>query len=87
MIQSFQVKILFYNSLSAAPYLRAGSIADIDTPTALNISRLYDTLHQLVARLQLRQRPIARLEVAIKFLNTYARSSGALTSTQLFPAV
>lgn len=54
----------------------------------LQISHLCDELHLLVARLRLRQQPIARLEIAIKFLNTHVRSSSVLTSTStLFPAL
>lgn len=86
MIQSFRVELLVYNPIRPAPHPRMPGAADLDSFTVLKLSHLCDQLHRLVARLRLRQRPIARLEIAVKFLSTSAGSSSVLTST-LFPAV
>lgn len=88
LIHSFRVELIFYFSLEPTPSPHKPGAADLDSYTVKKISRLCDDLHLLVARLRLRQQPIARLEIAIKFLNTHARPSSVLTSTStLFPAV
>ncbi|KAH8751822.1 hypothetical protein BGZ57DRAFT_913160 [Hyaloscypha finlandica] len=60
MIQSFRIEILL-----------GPSIADAEKRKALpsRLARYCDQLHKLIGRLQLIQRPIARLEIAIKFSN------------------
>jgi hypothetical protein len=72
--------------LTSACYHPLGA-ADLDSYTVVQLSHLCDQKHRLVARLRLRQRPIARLEIAIKFSNTHVGLSTVLMSAQPFPAV
>jgi len=75
MIRSFFIEIVFL-LLSAFILLKS----DAANRRAL-VSRLcdyYDHLHRLIERLRIIQRPIARLEIVIKFGNTYIKPGEAV---------
>lgn len=78
MIQSFRIELLFHYPISYTPYKPPGSSTsgtDKRKVLRLRLSCYCDQLHRLIGRLRLRERPIAHLEIVIKFSNTYIQPS------------
>ena len=87
MIRSFLIEFVFPSIRGpyfANSHAHGSSNADAAIREALE-SRLYDYcdhLHRLIERLQLIQRPIARLDIIIKFGGTYIEREDAFSAAQ-----
>ena len=77
MIQSFRIELLFDYPINYAykPPGSSTSEAERRKYLGLRLSHYCDQLHRLIGRLRLRQKPIAHLEIVIKFSKTYIESS------------
>jgi hypothetical protein len=90
-IQSFRIELLFHDPINYAPYKppeSSTSTSDAEKQVLeLRTSHYCDQLHRLIGRLQLRQRPISRLEITIKFSITYVAPSSFPIHKDVFFAV
>ena len=66
-IQSFRIELWFHYPTNYKPPGSSASDTEKQTVLGFRLSRYCDQLHRLIGRLQLRQTPIAYLEIAIKF--------------------
>jgi hypothetical protein len=87
MIRSFLIELVFPPGGQNLPYYYAYGTSNADAAKYKILElRLYeycDYLHRLIGRLRLIQRPIAHLEIIIKFGNTYMERSEAFSAVQL----
>lgn len=87
MIQSFLIEFVFplggQNPAFYHVYGLPNTGAANSDPLELRLYEYCDDLHRLIGRLQLIQRPIARLEIIIKFGNTYTEQNEAFSAVQL----
>ena len=84
MIQSFRIELLFHYPINCGPYKPSGSSTSEEKrrDLALELSYYSDQLHRLIGRLCLRQRPIGRLEIVVKFSGAYIEQDTAISATQ-----
>lgn len=84
MIQSFRIELLFHYPIDCGPYKPSGSSTSDEKrrDLASELSYYSDQLHRLIGRLCLRQRPIARLEIVVKFSGAFIDRDTAFSATQ-----
>lgn len=87
-IQSFQIEIIYPHPITSAFEQPPGTAEkEAERQKILRLSYFCDQLHRLVARLRLRQRPIAHLQIAIRFSHAYSKLTRSPTPTELFATV
>lgn len=88
MIRSFLIEFLFpfprgQNTANFHPHGSSNVHAANEKFLELKLYDYCDCLHRLIGRLRLIQRPIAHLEIIIKFGNTYMEQNEAFSATQV----